>query len=86
MEKFVKFCQDIWKRDDRAPNTLQMKSVSEPLREKATNVKGFNIAKEIFEKETKKRKNWNAPVIDGIQNFLWSKIKPTRRTLNREFE
>ena len=45
---------------------LWRESVSEQLRDKITNVKEFNITEESLEKETKKRKNWTAPGIDGI--------------------
>ena len=63
-----------------------MESVSKQLRDKITSVKEFNITVEIFEKETKKKKNWTAPGIDGIQNFYWKKLKPARRELRRAFE
>ena len=42
--------------------------MSEQLRDKITNVKEFNITEETIEKETKKRKNWTASGINGIQN------------------
>ena len=45
-----------------------MENMSEQWRDKITNVKEFNIAEETIEKETKKRKNWTAPGINGIQN------------------
>ena len=61
-----------------------MKSVSRQLRDKITNVKEFNITEETLEKETKKRKNWTAPGIDGIQNFWWKRLKPARRRLKRD--
>ena len=86
MEKFVKFWGDIWEKDDRTPEMLWMKSVSRQLRDKITNVKEFNITEETLEKETKKRKNWTAPGIDGIQNFWWKKLKPARRGVKRAFE
>ena len=46
-----------------------MESMSEQLRDKIINVKEFNITEETIEKETKKRKDWTAPGINGIQNF-----------------
>ena len=45
-----------------------MESMNEQLRDKIINVKEFNITEETIEKETKKRKNWTAPGINGIQN------------------
>ena len=86
MEKFVKFWGDIWKKDDRAPEIPWMKSVSEQLIDKITDVNEFNITVETLQKETKKRKNWTAPGINGIQNFWWKKLKPARRELKRAFE
>ena len=56
-------------KDHRTSEMAWMESVSLQLRDKITNVKEFNITEETLEKETKKRKNWTAPGIDGIQNF-----------------
>ena len=61
MERFVKLWGDVWEKDDRAPEIPWMESVSKQLRDKITSVKEFNI--------TRKRKNWTAPGMDGIQNF-----------------
>ena len=63
-----------------------MESVSKQIREKITRVKKFNITVGTLEKETKKRKNWTAPGIDGIQNFWLKKLKPARTELRRAFE
>ena len=63
-----------------------MESVNKQLRDKITNVKEFNITEETLEKEIKKRKNWTALGIDGIQNFCWKRLKPARRGLQRVFE
>ena len=46
-----------------------MESVSKQLRDKITSVKEFNITVETLKTEAKKRKNWTAPGMDGIQNF-----------------
>ena len=56
------------------------------IKSKITNVKECRITEETLEKETKKRKNWNAPEIDGIQNFWWKRLKTARRGLKRAFE
>ena len=69
MERFVKLWGDIWEKDDRAPEIPWMESVSKQLRDKITSVKEFNITVETLKTETKKRKNWTAPEMDGIQNF-----------------
>ena len=49
-------------------------------------VKEFNITEETLQKETRRKKNWTAPGIDGIQNFWWKRLKPASRELKREFE
>ena len=76
IEKFFKFWGDIWEKDDRTPEVPCMGSMSEQLKDKVTSVKEFNITVETLEKETKKRKSWTAPGIDGIQNLWWKKLKP----------
>ena len=86
MEKVGKFWGDIWEKDDTTTEMPWMESVSEQLRDTITNVKEFSNTEDTFEKETKKRKSWTAPGIDGIQNFWWKRLKPTRRQLERAFE
>ena len=86
MEKFVKFWVDIQKKDDRTLEIPLIEGVSRQSRDKIACLKEFNITVESLEKETKKRKHWTAPVIDGIQNFWWKKLKPARRELKRAFE
>ena len=51
-----------------------MESVRGKIRNKITSVKKFNITVKAIEKETKKRRNWTEPGIDGIQNSLWKKL------------
>ena len=63
-----------------------MESVSKQLRGKITSVKEFNITVETIEEVNKKRKNWAAPGIEGIEDFWWKKLKPRRRELKRAFE
>ena len=82
----LSFGGDIWEKDDRTPEMPWMESVSKQLRDKITSVKEFNITVETLLKKTKKRKNWTAPGIDGIQNFWWKKLKPARREVKRTFE
>ena len=86
MEEFVKFWGDIWEKHDRTPEMPWMESVREQSRDKITSVKEFNITVEILKKETKIRKNWTAPGIDGIQNYWWKNLKPARRELKRAFD
>lgn len=65
---------------------LWVEKVRKHLREQITNAKEFNITKKILEKETKKNKNQTAPGIDGIQNFVWERLKPARRAQKKIFE
>ena len=69
MEKFIKFWREIWEKEDKTSEMPWMERVGEQLKENITNAKEFNVTEETQEKETKKRKNWTAPGIDGIQNF-----------------
>ena len=64
----------IWDKDDRAPEMPWMENVRGKIRNKITSVKKFNITVKAIEKETKKRRNWTEPGIDGIQNSLWKKL------------
>ena len=86
MEKFVKFWADIWEKDDRTPEMPWMESVSRQLRDKIASVDEFNITVKTLEKETKKRKNWAVPGIDGIQNFWRKKLAPARTELKGAFK
>ena len=85
ISKFVEFWGGIWERDDKTPNMPWMKKVQEDLKEKITQVKEFNITEKELIMEIKKRKNWTAPGIDGIQNFWWKKFTSTHKVLTRIF-
>ena len=78
--------RDIWEKDDRRPEIPWMGSMREQLRDKITNLKEFNITEETLKKETKKKKNWTTPGIDGIKNFWWKRLNPARRGLKRALE
>ena len=67
MEKFVKLWGNIWEENDRKYEMPWIESVRKQLRGKFTYVNEFNITEETLEKETRKRKNWIAHGIDGIQ-------------------
>ena len=70
--------EETWEKDNRTPEIPWMESVSKQLRDNITSVRKFNITVETLEKETKKRKTWTAPGIDGIKHFWWKKLKPAR--------
>ena len=63
-----------------------MESVTRQLKDKITSVKEFGITVETLEKETKKRENWTASGIDGIQNIWWKKLKLAVRELKTALE
>ena len=63
-----------------------MESVTRQLKDKITSVKEFDITVETLEKETKKRENWTASGIDGIQNIWWKKLKLAVRELKTALE
>ena len=52
-----------------------MNTVARRIREKVTNVQEFTITEEIFCEAVRKRKNWSAPGLAGIQNFWWKKLR-----------
>ena len=69
MEKFVEFWGGIWERRERTPNMPWMEEVKKQLNEKVNIVQEFEIENKSLRKEIRKRKNWTAPRIDGIQNY-----------------
>ena len=64
MDKFVKF----WGGISCTPNMSWMEKVREEVKEKITSMKEFGITKNGLISEVKKRKNWTAPRVNGIQN------------------
>ena len=67
---------------------LWVEKVRKHLREQITNAKEFNITEKFLEKETnkKQKKNQTTPGIDGIQSFVWERLKPARRALKKILE
>ena len=55
------------------------------VQDKVHTVNEFTITKDNVAIEIKKRKNWTAPGIDGIQNCWWKKFKSAQSTLTRAF-
>ena len=46
-----------------------MKTIAEKIEAKVTNVEELQITEKKLYETLRKRKNWSAPGIDGIQNF-----------------
>ena len=85
MDKLVEFWGGIWEQNEKTPNMPWMEKVKKELHEKVGVVSEFTITDESLKKEVAKRKNWTAPVIDGIQNFWWKKFEPAQKALRKEF-
>ena len=85
MEKFEEFWGGIWEDETKAPNRKWMNTVAKKIREKVKNVQEFTITEKNFYDIVKKRKNWSAPGIDGIQNFWWKKLKGAWKSIIRCF-
>ena len=86
MEKFVEFWAGIWEKDEKKPEMPWMQKVKMALREKVKNVKEFTLTEKRVVGEIRKRKNWTAPGIDGIQNYWWKRFKTAQKALTRAFE
>ena len=64
----------------------RMEKVKIELREKVQNVNEFTITEDKAVAEIRKRKNWTAPGIDGIQNYWWKRSQTAQKALTRAFE
>ena len=62
-----------------------MRKVTDNIRAKVTNVEELTITEEKLYKTIRKRKNWSAPGIDGIQNFRWKTFRGMWKALVRSF-
>ena len=85
IDKFVQFWAGIWEDETSTPHRRWMRMVAEKIRAKIINVEELRITEEKVYKIIKKRKNWSAPGIDGIQNFWWKKFQGTWKALVRSF-
>ena len=56
-----------------------MEKIQEKLKEKITNVKEFEITENGLISDIKKKKNWTAPGVNGIQNFWWKRFRPAQK-------
>ena len=60
-----------------------MEEVKKQLNEKVNIVQEFEIENESLRREIRKRKNWTAPGIDGIQNYWWKNFTPAQKALTK---
>ena len=86
MKKFEEFWAGIWEDNAKTPQRKWMHTVAKKIGEKVTNVQEFTITeKKLYEITVKKRKNWSAVGIDGVQNFWWKKFRGTWSSILRCF-
>ena len=52
-----------------------MSEVREKLQEKIHSVQEFEVIEENLSMVIKRRNNWSAPGVDGIQNYFWKRFK-----------
>ena len=86
IEKFENFWAGIWEDETQTPYRKWMNTVARKLREKVTHVQEFVTDNEKLKKTVKKRKNWSAPGIDGIQNYWWKKLTGTWKGVTNCFQ
>ena len=56
-----------------------MQTAANKIKDKVTQVEEMTVDLGKLQHILKKRKNWSAPGIDGIQNFWWKKLTSTWR-------
>ena len=70
----------------KTPEMPWMEKVNIELREKVQHVNEFTITENKVVAEIRKRKNWTARSIDGIQNYWWKRFQTAQKALTRAFE
>ena len=75
IEKFEEFWAGICEDNAKTPHRRWMNTVARRVREKVTDVQEFTVSEQIFCEAVKKRKNWSAPELDGIQDVWWKKLR-----------
>ena len=75
------FWADIWEDETQTPHRKWMNMAVRNLSEKVTDVQEFKIDNKKLYETVKKRKNWTAPGIDGIQNLWWKKLTGTWKAI-----
>ena len=81
IDRFVTFWGGIWEDDTKTPKRKWMQTVANKIKDKVTQVEEMTVDMGKLQHILKKRKNWSAPGIDGIQNFWWKKLTSTWRPL-----
>ena len=74
------------RKKEKTPEMPWMEKVKMELREKVQNVNEFTITGNKVVAEIRKRKNWAAPGIDGIQNYWRKTFQTAHKAVTRAFE
>ena len=69
IERFVTFWGGIWEDDTKTPKRKWMQTVANRMKDNVTQVEEMTVHMGKPQDTLKKRKNWSASGIDGIQNF-----------------
>ena len=77
IDQFVTFWSGIWEDDSRTPERKWMQTVTKKIKDKVMPVEEMIVNMGKLLHILKKRQNWPAPGIDGIQNFWWKKLTST---------
>ena len=77
MDEFVEFWGDIWEDETKTPMKPWMAEVGQELFDRVHSFGEFKVSYEEMIRQLKKRKNWTAPGINGIQNFWWKNFSAT---------
>ena len=75
MEKFVEFWGDIWEKEKEKAIQPWINEIDFEFKSKVYPVEKFDVTEDNLASVLKKRKNWSACRIDGIQNYLRKKFK-----------
>ena len=77
IEKFEEYWSSIWEKIGHTPTRPWMKKMEEEIRTRVREPLIMELTLDELRKTIKKRKNWSAPGLDGIQNFWWKKFNST---------
>ena len=69
METFEELWAGIWEENTKIPQRKWMNTVAKKIGQKVTSMQECTITEKKFHQTVKKRKDWSAPWIDGVQNF-----------------
>ena len=83
IEKFSKFLAGIWEDNKTTVETKWMREVGERIKNKIGEVSEFYVTEGNIKTVIKKRKNWTAPGVDGIQNYWWKMFSATWGPMSR---